>query len=77
MTHSPTLTIALPPLSIRIQRSAHEEEMEEKENVNQNPKITEISFQNSVCLIPSLPWLAPTPNVKVETSASSAMSDRP
>ena len=55
MTSSPTLTIALPggirPAPICIHYSACDEEMEEKENVNQNPKISEFSIQNGVCSV--------------------------
>jgi len=82
MTASPTLTNALPrgirhpPTCIHQSRSF--EEIEEKENVNQNPKITEFPIQNNVYFLPSpdqarrlydhFPSLARIRGVKVETA---------
>jgi hypothetical protein len=55
MNPSPTLTIALPgrirPSPLCTHHSARDEQMEEKENVNQNPKIAEFSIQSSVCFL--------------------------
>ena len=72
MTPSPTLTIALPgrirPSPICTHPSARDEEMEEKENVNQNPKIAELSIQNGVCFLPvqlDFPSLARIRGVRV------------
>src|SRR5258707_1094231 len=62
MTTSPTLTNALPrgtqPSPNCTHRSRSVEEMEEKENVNQNLKITEFLIQNIVCFLLGLLRLA-------------------
>jgi hypothetical protein len=52
--HPPSPTLYLAALASSptcTQQSRSSEEMEEKENVNQNPKITEFSIQNVVCFL--------------------------